>query len=449
MRLEILGKLGVVGTLALAWLGLSAGSAGAVPAFAVQTGEACQNCHVGGFGPQLTPFGREFKLNGYTLRTAKFNVPLSAMVVASYLHTQKDQTPPPTHFSSNNNVALDQFSLFFAGGFGDHFGAFVQGTYDGVAQQWHWDNLDLRAVIAKKFGKADVTFGADLNNAPTVEDAWNTTPAWGFPFTTSTLAPVPSTSPLLDGALAQTSLGTTLYAWINSEFYLEGGAYWSPGAGLLTGLGVDPTAPGAIDGAAPYGRFAFQHDAGPGVLEVGAFALAASIHPGLDYTTGMTDHYTDAGLDGSYQVTLPSTDVVSADARYTHENQQLDASCALALGPPGCADNALNEFRFDASYYYRNKVGLTLAVLNLTGNANPTIYAANRTMKPDSTAFMAQLDGTPWGDGKGPLGQRFNTRIGIQYTNYVEFNGAVNNWDGAGSNARDNNVVRLFVWAAY
>src|SRR5690242_7602146 len=67
----------------------------AVPAFAAQTGEPCQTCHVGGFGPQLTPFGRNFKMNGYTLRSAPLNVPISAMAVASYLHTQAPQDPTP------------------------------------------------------------------------------------------------------------------------------------------------------------------------------------------------------------------------------------------------------------------------------------------------------------------------------------------------------------------
>ena len=38
----------------------------AVPAFAVQTGEPCAACHIGAFGPQLTPFGRAFKIGGYT-----------------------------------------------------------------------------------------------------------------------------------------------------------------------------------------------------------------------------------------------------------------------------------------------------------------------------------------------------------------------------------------------
>ena len=36
----------------------------AVPSFAAQTGQPCAACHVGSFGPQLTGFGRDFKLYG-------------------------------------------------------------------------------------------------------------------------------------------------------------------------------------------------------------------------------------------------------------------------------------------------------------------------------------------------------------------------------------------------
>ncbi|OYV66903.1 MAG: hypothetical protein B7X09_02715, partial [Acidiphilium sp. 21-66-27] len=35
----------------------------AIPAFAAQTGEPCSACHIG--FPQLTPYGRDFKLEGY------------------------------------------------------------------------------------------------------------------------------------------------------------------------------------------------------------------------------------------------------------------------------------------------------------------------------------------------------------------------------------------------
>ncbi len=447
---RVIGRVAAVAALAFAVVGFSATNAAAVPAFAAQTGLPCQNCHVGGFGPQLTPFGREFKLQGYTLRTNDKSIPLSVMLVASYLHTQKAQNPPPTpDFGSNDNWALDQISLFFAGGFGKHFGAFVQGTYDGVAKAWTWDQLDLRAVNATKVGKHDVTFGLGLNNNPTVQDAWNTTPAWGYPYTSSALQPGPSASPLLGGALAQTSLGVTSYAWIDSKLYLEGGAYWSPNARALDHLGADPTSPGSINGAAPYGRIAWQQDLGPGTFEAGAFAMRTEIHPGLDYSTGMTDRYTDVGLDGSYVWTRANTDVVTLNARYIHEDQRLSATCALADETTGCANNRLDDVRLDGSYYWRNKVGFTVQVFDTTGNANPTLYAGNSTFKPDSTGVMLQLDATPWGDGKSPLGARFNTRVGIQYSAFTRFNGARTNWDGAGANAGDNNAVRLFIWSAY
>jgi hypothetical protein len=67
----------------------------AVPAFEDQTGQPCQACHVGGLGPHLTPFGREFKLNGYTLHAKSFSVPLAAMGIASLTHTKADQNPAP------------------------------------------------------------------------------------------------------------------------------------------------------------------------------------------------------------------------------------------------------------------------------------------------------------------------------------------------------------------
>jgi len=38
-------------------------TAHAIPAFAAQTGMHCSACHIG--FPQLTPYGRMFKLQGY------------------------------------------------------------------------------------------------------------------------------------------------------------------------------------------------------------------------------------------------------------------------------------------------------------------------------------------------------------------------------------------------
>src|ERR1700723_3429855 len=97
---------------------LTVGQADAVPAFAAQTGLPCTACHVGGFGPQLTPLGREFKLEGYTMRSGDdFTLPLSIMAIASYLQTAKNTNfAPAPGFGTNDNVALDKLSAFLAGG---------------------------------------------------------------------------------------------------------------------------------------------------------------------------------------------------------------------------------------------------------------------------------------------------------------------------------------------
>jgi hypothetical protein len=439
--------------MAFAGLLLSAGSAMAVPAFAIQTDKACQACHVGGFGPQLTPYGRDFKLHGYTERAEgkPFNVPFSIMAVASYLNTQKDQAAPPAdHFSTNNNAAVDQVSLFVAGGLGSHFGGFVQTTYDGVGRSWTWDNLDLRAITVTHLKDKEVVFGLSLNNNPTVQDAWNTLPAWGYPFTSSALAPSPSASPLFLGGLAQNTLGITAYTWIDTTYYAEAGGYWSPGASTLSHLGADPLSPGDIDGVAPYGRLAYQTKLWGGMAQAGVFGMRADIHPGRDRDSGATDRYSDLGVDASYQNALDSGDVIAVDARYLHERQTLTATCILAGSPGGdCANTRLEDLRFDASYYWRDKIGATVGLFDTWGPANSDLYPDSRTFKPDSSGVILQLDATPWGEGKSPLGPRFNMRVGVQYTVYSRINGAGRNFDGAGANASDNNTFRIFTWFAY
>ena len=424
--------------------GLAAPAANAVPSFAVQTGLPCQSCHVGGLGPQLTPFGREFKLHGYTART-NYNLPLAVFAQSSYTSTAKGQPTAPG-FSANDNFALDQVSLFVAGGLGQHFGAFIQNTYDGVAKAFHWDNLDVRAVTNVDLGRSKAVLGLSLNNNPTVQDAFNTLPAWGFPYTSSTLAPVPAAAPLI-GSLAQTTIGLTGYAWIDSKIYVEFGGYRSPSAGFLTHAGVDPTNPGNIDGIAPYGRVAYQWNLGERNIELGAFVLDARLFPGRDETTGLTDHYDDVGLDASYQFSPSNHDVYTVNARYTHESQRLNASTALGLASN--PSQTLDDVRVDASYYWRDKVGFSAQVFDTWGSPDDLLYQGDRRRRPDSSGLFLQVDETPFGDGKSPFGPRFNIRVGVQYTAYFTFDGAHSNFDTMGRNAADNNTFRVFTWIYY
>src|SRR3954453_4507322 len=266
----------IIGSIWAAGIALIGGSlliasrqAGAVPAFAQQTGQACKSCHVGGFGPELTPFGREFKLGGYTLR-AHSSIPIAAMAVTSFTHTRKDQVPAPEHLSRNDNLTLDEAAMFIAGGVGKHFGGFAEITYEGIDRHFTWDNLDLRAVTPGHIFGEDATFGLSLNNSPTFQDSWNALPAWGFPFNDTETSETPAAAPLIDDSLAQGVIGLTAYSWIAHKAYLEAGAYTSPSRGTLSWLGSDPLDPGSIHGVAPYGRVALQTKVGGGTFEVGA-----------------------------------------------------------------------------------------------------------------------------------------------------------------------------------
>ncbi len=179
----------------LSLAGMATTPAWAVPAFAVKTGQPCAACHIGGFGPQLTPFGRAFKLGGYTMDAGTNAFPVSAMVESSFVTSSKAQEAPPAdHYSDNNNFSLDQASIFLAGGIGDHLGGFFQMTYDGIGRSFSWDNLDLRATDNVTILGNDVLMGVSLSNNPGVQDVWNTLPAWGFPYTSSALAPAPAAS---------------------------------------------------------------------------------------------------------------------------------------------------------------------------------------------------------------------------------------------------------------
>src|ERR1700681_68454 len=80
--------------LAVAGLLLADPPAQAIPNFAAQTGQPCTACHIGAYGPQLTPLGRAFKIGGYTQRGGEgplSQIPLAGFVLNSFTHTNAPQ----------------------------------------------------------------------------------------------------------------------------------------------------------------------------------------------------------------------------------------------------------------------------------------------------------------------------------------------------------------------
>ena len=169
----------------------------AVPSYARQTGLPCSGCHY--TPPELNPAGRRFKLTGYVDRADETKVvksdgskkraaldllaslPLSVMLDTSYTSTK---SPIPT--TQNGSFQMPQdISLFLSGAWTSHVGSFVQVTYDTQDDHFTMDNTDIRFANTTKLGGKEFVYGLDLNNNPTVEDLWNTTPAWSYPWIAS------------------------------------------------------------------------------------------------------------------------------------------------------------------------------------------------------------------------------------------------------------------------
>ena len=69
-------------------------NAQAIPSFARQTGMPCSQCHTVAFGPALTEYGREFKLNGYTWGDGDHPMPIALMVQGGFSHSDAPLPAP-------------------------------------------------------------------------------------------------------------------------------------------------------------------------------------------------------------------------------------------------------------------------------------------------------------------------------------------------------------------
>jgi hypothetical protein len=444
-------------------------SARAVPSYARQTGLECASCHTA--FPELTPFGRRFKLNGYTLEGGDSHAPpIAAMIVPTFTNTKANQLTKPgpdkgdVKYGYNNNLSVQQVSLFYAGKITDHVGAFIQGTYSGSSNRISWDNADVRFANATTIGGHDVIIGVSVNNNPTVQDVWNTTPAWAFPYISSGLAPLPAAASLIQGGYAGSVLGAGAYTFIDDMLYLELSGYNQLGKRAQTNLGIDPTGADAVRGIAPYWRVALEPNWGNHSMEVGTYGISAQVDPQRISYIG-NNRVTDFGFDLQYQY-IGDVHSVTVRANYIHEIQKLNASAGSA--PPNLAgldpwsslplaanqSGHLNVMSISASYIYDHTVSLTGGYFKTTGNADPIQYGTAvdgiSPLKPNSSGYVADLAFLPFSHGGPDIWKWANARIGVQYTYYTRFDGVSNNVDGIlGRTAHDNNTIFLYAWTAF
>lgn len=410
----------------------------AVPSFARQTGLQCYSCHT--VFPQLSPLGRQFKLIGYTMTDStkghapgvqeNWLPPLSFMLQLSQTFTSEKQ--PNTQ---NGNVLFpDQMSLFYAGRISDQAGAFIQTTYDGIEDHFTLDNTDVRFALSRTTeGGSALTYGLTLNNNPTVQDLWNSTPAWSYPYASSGVAPGPAAGTLIDGGLGQQVGGLGIYGMWNNKFYGELAFYRAAQIGQPQPPGVDNE--DTVDGTAPYWRLAYEHNWGEHNLELGTYGLTADIFP--EGVSGATNRYRDLALDVQYQY-LSSLRSFTLHTTYIREKQTLDAFYPVSASN---SSNDLTTFKLDATYYIRRQYGGTLGYFSTTGDTDSLLYSpaaisGSRSGSPDTTGWIAELDYLPWE----------NTKIALQYIWYDKFNGTSSDYDGFGRSASDNDTLYLNTW---
>jgi len=439
----------------------------ALPAFNRQTGQNCVACHAGGQFPELTPYGRLFKLTGYTIGERQA-LPIAVMAVASDSHVSNTSKSddPSADFQKDNSLIFATASFFAAGKITDNLGAFVQVTYDNYAGQsdsgsWSGhsgaDNMDFRYADRVISPENDLIWGVTANNNPSLADPWNSVAAW------MQYVPVPSptSSSFIDGntpypgfAAGGNIAGLSGYLYWNHLVYVEAGGYRT--ANGVTGFmsaGVPKDEKTKLQGTNPYWRVALNKEWGAHSLMVGTSGMVADVYDDpLDTSDpSSVHHFRDIGIDSQYQYLL-DPHAVTVQVAYTHDSHRYPYFLANQPVvdvdgnplPDTNTNDTTNVFRAKVSYVYDAKYGASLAFFNQTGSTNTALY--------DPTPVYGNISANPGIRGFTP--EVFWTpvqylRIGLQYTAYDKYNGASHNYDGAGRNASDNNSLFLYLWGAY
>lgn len=408
----------------------------AVPAFSRQVNMPCTACHVGGFGPQLTQFGRQFKLTGYTMKVGSgFTPKVSLELVESFTHTQKAQPGGAAPgFGSNDNWEFQTAGLYLAGAISDHMGMLVQTSYSQNGHLVGWDMTDIRYARTAKLGSHTAVWGITVNNNPTNSDIYNSTDAWKYPYFGPDLAPGTVASPMVNGGFMNGSIGAVAYTQIDGKWYFEGGLYKVPSKSFIDR--VNGMYPGRLDIPAPYLRMAYQTSlSSHSNLEIGGLFFEPKLHPMGSMSSG-SDDYKDYGIDASYEWFGGAKHALVVQGQYVNETQTLNSS--FAAGNASNLHNNLSNLNVNAGYWFENTYGITLAAFTTSGSSDALLYSTASPLNnsPNTDGGSVELNWVPFGKGDSWAQPYANLRVGLQYTFYTKFNGDT-------SRAADNNTLYL------
>jgi len=408
---------------------------------------------VSGSWPQLTPWGRFFKLSGYTAGKQLVDKEGLHYVPAGLFGqmgltwaTQPNNALGQPVITQNGSPDAYSFAGEVATKLTDFAGVFYEYQVSNQFPGWKGSAgpADIRAVHFFHPASQELLVGIDSNNNPSVQDVWNSTPAWSYPFYGSPQAPGGGPARPMIASLGEQSGSIGIYALLNREWYAEVSLYrvgtdffrW-----MTAGTAFQAGNRNYLDGYNPYWRAYWTKERGPQSVMVGTFGMQSRVYQNSAVASGPDNVFTDYGFDSQYQY-LGETHKVTLRGSYLYENQHWDAS--FPLGVSSTPKGNLKSLNLNGSYGYRDHWVFNAAYFSNNGNHN-ALYAV-------TDASGAQLTSSPNTSGYVLEADRLitqNVQATLQYKGFVKYNGLTNNIDGLGRSASDNNTIWLTVFFAF
>ena len=269
----------------------------------------------------------------------------------------------------------------------------MQFTYDGVSNAFLMDNTDIRFANNVKIGGKQLIYGISFNNNPTVQDVWNTTPVWGFPYASSSVAPTPAAGAVIDGGLGSQVGGLGIYAYWNNLIYGEVNFYRTAANGYPQFLSAGTHVDSLVDGVAPYWRLYLQHQWGKNTFMLGHYGMVTNIFP-QGQTRGNSDQFTISPLTPSINTLPRNTSSLLLPPGFT----KFRIGMPVLLGQHRQPLRYPGYFRVNANYFYWSHYGTfggkwpisTPSAAGMCGLYASDPVGGSSNGRPNSNGFILQ-----------------------------------------------------------
>jgi len=451
----------------------------AIPSFSRQTDKPCSTCHLN-FG-ELTHEGRKFKLMGYTMGGQV--LPLSVMATASVTKIKNTSSSfdPSITLAKNDQPIFEEANLFVAGKFWENVGGYIKWTTNlantnpiyassgvqtgtKVGQDTYLDASEIRFSKESLLGSEKINWGLGINNSPTVQDLWSTSPVYGFPYRTSSLQSAwglgqfgPTS--MMDGGLESQIIGLSAYAMFDDSIYVELSDYIEGRPGWAT-LSTQSGTNTVRSGSNPYWRIVWSKNEGENSFMLGGFGMTSHLSRDPLVSGSASGTYFDYGFDTQFQH-ITNTHSFSAQSTIIYEDVNW-GSRSVGRSHDNLNSNLVTQ-RSKLTYDYLRKYGLSVFEFSSKGTVDNLYWSFN----PDQTVVTGACNqnnslltycssnGSPNTSGGGfelyydPIPY---VHMVFQQTYYKTFLGGqsfVDNTSGLARSASDNNLSYFYVTVIY